>query len=332
MHREVAASAAASSARTTPTPSPATTRSASPQPYGPGRGGAARVRPGRRGPRKRALGAEPSPQTLAARQATAHAWVGSAGTPSPQAVRDGPRRPRTRHGPLTTPTPSAVGTAWPSPSAGWGGPRNPGCWPGKSPTPAPACSARHTPTPSRPATKWRAPWAGWAAGRRSLATLPGRRPGPCRRPRRRPPRHLRRPLRGRHQPRPARPLTRRPWSCTAPGRRPHPDRRSGRPETLRARHGLGVNSGGWAAGRRRSPRRATSAPSSGTRPGPRPPRHGHQPPEVAAGLGSLGRWSEALVAYRQVAERAPGRAGPTTFGHARGRGDEAHCLERLAQA
>ncbi|NEE37170.1 tetratricopeptide repeat protein, partial [Streptomyces sp. SID7982] len=54
--------------------------------------------------------------------------------------------------------------------------------------------------------------------------------------------------------------------------------------------------------------------------------------EVAAGLGWLGRWSEALVAYRQVAEARTRTLGPDHPQTLAARDDEAHCLERLAQA
>ena len=51
--------------------------------------------------------------------------------------------------------------------------------------------------------------------------------------------------------------------------------------------------------------------------------------EVAVGLGWLGRWSDALTVYREVAEardRVLGADHPDTL---TARNDEAHCLQQL---
>lgn len=53
--------------------------------------------------------------------------------------------------------------------------------------------------------------------------------------------------------------------------------------------------------------------------------------EVAVALGWLGRWTDALTVYRQVADartRLLGAAHPDTLA---GRDDEAHCLEQLGR-
>ncbi len=53
--------------------------------------------------------------------------------------------------------------------------------------------------------------------------------------------------------------------------------------------------------------------------------------EVAVALGWLGRWGEALGAYRAVADsrtRTLGAAHPDTL---TSRNDEAHCLEQLGR-
>ncbi|OCC11051.1 serine/threonine-protein kinase [Streptomyces sp. PTY087I2] len=104
------------------------------------------------------------------------------------------------------------------------------------------------------------------------------------------------------------------------------------PETLRARHGLGVNLGRlgrWdealAEAREVCALREHAL-------GPDHPDTVISRREVAAGLGWLGRWSEALVAYRQVAEARTRTLGPDHPQTLAARDDEAHCLERLAQA
>ncbi|MEV0505434.1 tetratricopeptide repeat protein, partial [Streptomyces spectabilis] len=53
--------------------------------------------------------------------------------------------------------------------------------------------------------------------------------------------------------------------------------------------------------------------------------------EIAVGLGWLGRWADALTAYRHVAaarERVLGAGHPDTLAS---RNDEAHCLEQLGR-
>lgn len=54
--------------------------------------------------------------------------------------------------------------------------------------------------------------------------------------------------------------------------------------------------------------------------------------EVAAGLGWLGRWNEALMAYREVAEARARVLGPDHPQTLAARDDEAHCLERLGRS
>ncbi|MFJ9986588.1 tetratricopeptide repeat protein [Streptomyces globisporus] len=104
------------------------------------------------------------------------------------------------------------------------------------------------------------------------------------------------------------------------------------PETLRARHGLGVNLGRlgrWEEALAEA--RAVCALRERAL-GTDHPDTVISRREVAAGLGWLGRWSEALVAYRQVAEARIRTLGPDHPQTLAARDDEAHCLERLAQA
>ncbi|MFE3433519.1 tetratricopeptide repeat protein [Streptomyces sp. NPDC059171] len=104
------------------------------------------------------------------------------------------------------------------------------------------------------------------------------------------------------------------------------------PETLRARHGLGVNLGRlgrWEEALAEA--REVCALREGAL-GPDHPDTVISRREVAAGLGWLGRWSEALVAYRRVAETRTRTLGPDHPQTLAARDDEAHCLERLAQA
>ncbi|MEU2799311.1 tetratricopeptide repeat protein [Streptomyces sp. NPDC007117] len=104
------------------------------------------------------------------------------------------------------------------------------------------------------------------------------------------------------------------------------------PETLRARHGLGVNLGRlgrWDEALAEA--REVCALREGAL-GPDHPDTVISRREVAAGLGWLGRWSEALVAYRRVAETHTRTLGPDHPQTLAARDDEAHCLERLAQA
>ncbi|MEU2762804.1 MULTISPECIES: tetratricopeptide repeat protein [unclassified Streptomyces] len=104
------------------------------------------------------------------------------------------------------------------------------------------------------------------------------------------------------------------------------------PETLRARHGLGVNLGRlgrWDEALAEA--REVCALREGAL-GPDHPDTVISRREVAAGLGWLGRWSEALVAYRRVAETRTRTLGPDHPQTLAARDDEAHCLERLAQA
>ncbi|MFH9610850.1 protein kinase [Streptomyces sp. NPDC017448] len=104
------------------------------------------------------------------------------------------------------------------------------------------------------------------------------------------------------------------------------------PETLRARHGLGVNLGRlgrWEEALAEA--REVCALRERTL-GPDHPDTVISRREVAAGLGWLGRWREALVAYRQVAEARTRTLGPGHPQTLAAREDEAHCLERLAQA
>ncbi|MER7970942.1 tetratricopeptide repeat protein, partial [Streptomyces sp. NPDC096080] len=53
--------------------------------------------------------------------------------------------------------------------------------------------------------------------------------------------------------------------------------------------------------------------------------------EVAVGLGWLGRWSDALTEYRQVAAARARVLGPEHPDTLASRNDEAHCLERLGR-
>ncbi|WP_228995249.1 serine/threonine-protein kinase [Streptomyces sp. DH8] len=104
------------------------------------------------------------------------------------------------------------------------------------------------------------------------------------------------------------------------------------PETLRARHGLGVSLGRlgrWEEALAEA--REVCALREHTL-GPDHPDTVISRREVAAGLGWLGRWREALVAYRQVAEARTRTLGPGHPQTLAAREDEAHCLERLAQA
>ncbi|MFD4020862.1 serine/threonine-protein kinase [Streptomyces sindenensis] len=104
------------------------------------------------------------------------------------------------------------------------------------------------------------------------------------------------------------------------------------PETLRARHGLGVNLGRLGRWDEALAEARDVCALRERALGPDHPDTVISRREVAAGLGWLGRWSEALVAYRQVAEartRTLGADHPQTLA---ARDDEAHCLERLAQA
>ncbi|MFE2204735.1 serine/threonine-protein kinase [Streptomyces rubiginosohelvolus] len=104
------------------------------------------------------------------------------------------------------------------------------------------------------------------------------------------------------------------------------------PETLRARHGLGVNLGRLGRWDEALTEAREVCALRERALGPDHPDTVISRREVAAGLGWLGRWSEALVAYRQVAEARTRTLGPDHPQTLAARDDEAHCLERLAQA
>ncbi|MEU5368746.1 tetratricopeptide repeat protein [Streptomyces sp. NPDC005951] len=104
------------------------------------------------------------------------------------------------------------------------------------------------------------------------------------------------------------------------------------PETLRARHGLGVNLGRLGRWEEALTEAREVCALRERALGPDHPDTVISRREVAAGLGWLGRWSEALVAYRQVAEARTRTLGPDHPQTLAARDDEAHCLERLAQA
>ncbi|WP_069735082.1 serine/threonine-protein kinase [Streptomyces sp. EN27] len=104
------------------------------------------------------------------------------------------------------------------------------------------------------------------------------------------------------------------------------------PETLRARHGLGVNLGRLGRWEEALAEARDVCALRERALGPDHPDTVISRREVAAGLGWLGRWSEALVAYRQVAEARTRTLGPDHPQTLAARDDEAHCLERLAQA
>ncbi|MFG3397721.1 MULTISPECIES: serine/threonine-protein kinase [Streptomyces] len=104
------------------------------------------------------------------------------------------------------------------------------------------------------------------------------------------------------------------------------------PETLRARHGLGVNLGRLGRWEEALAEARDVCALRERALGPDHPDTVVSRREVAAGLGWLGRWSEALVAYRQVAEARTRTLGPDHPQTLAARDDEAHCLERLAQA
>ncbi len=104
------------------------------------------------------------------------------------------------------------------------------------------------------------------------------------------------------------------------------------PETLRARHGLGVNLGRLGRWEEALGEAREVCALRERALGPDHPDTVVSRREVAAGLGWLGRWSEALVAYRQVAEARTRTLGPDHPQTLAARDDEAHCLERLAQA
>ncbi|MFC8657614.1 tetratricopeptide repeat protein [Streptomyces parvus] len=104
------------------------------------------------------------------------------------------------------------------------------------------------------------------------------------------------------------------------------------PETLRARHGLGVNLGRLGRWEEALAEARDVCALRERALGPDHPDTVVSRREVAAGLGWLGRWSDALVAYRQVAEARTRTLGPDHPQTLAARDDEAHCLERLAQA
>lgn len=319
-----------SSAPTTPRPSPAATRSPSPSavPAAPPTRCASTSRspppvPGCSVP------STPTPSPRARKRPTCSAGWAATSTPTRSTPRSSPPG-CARRGP-TIPTPCAAGTTSPSTSAGSAVWRSPTGWRARWPPPAPASWAPHTRTPWSPATKSLTRWASWVDGRRLF----------------RPTARSRRPVRRRSAP-----TTPTPWppatraasasAASAAARRAlrlYRDLVDDRtrvhgpahPETLRARHGLGVNLGRlgrWEEALAESRdvcairERVLGADHPDTLVSRR---------EVAVGLGWLGRWADALAEYRRVStarEQVLGADHPDTLA---GRNDEAHCLEQLGR-